>query len=409
MLTELGDDGSLMAEISYDESVELAWGRFAVVLDHYLSQMRVGDSLILESHYDAPAREPARIAFSAHEHEVFRCEVPAGRQVHPLRSITEADLVRLAVMGFAAADGAYRHEAAAGEMQRLVLSAMLVLREIWALPHPEFLRAAVAGRPDVPEFDAFTPEIDEDAPESSLHILVESAIEKMFGGPLDIDEEGVITLEYKGSDVYLRVLAEDRYIDIYAAVLDVSSRDCVEEYDITREVLDAIPTLNRQWPAVKWHLEENVLLGVIRIDGAPFMAGHLTRALEALGALLDSADDILTELSSDAEAAGHPGGAALLGYRRPESHEQFDLEPARDSAAADTIVAVLRLNSGATRHLGDDEVADLCEGDVDLVLECLRIAKAQLSLWGGDHAAEQESWGLVVDKLLGAIAVLSQP
>lgn len=420
-----------MAASGYDDSVETAWGRFAVALDQHLRQMRVGDALVLESHYDGrtDGESPASIRLCALAGGSFRCEVPPNQRLHPLRALSPADLVRLTTMGFGARDGSdgYCLDVGPAELARLTLAPLIVLREIWALPHPSFLRAQTSGRPDVEEFDAFTPEIDDDAPESSLQILVEAAVEEMFGGPVDVDAEGIITLGYKDSDVHLRVLGEDRYIEVYAGILDVASLDCVEEYDITREVLDAIPTLNREWPAVKWHLEDTALLGLIRIDGAPFMAAHLARALEAMGDLLDSAGDILTELTMDAEAAGHPGGAALLGYTRPTGAKTLlepfpDPEPAPGPAAADTIVAVLRLNSGATRHLGDVEVADLCEGDVELVLECLRIAKAQLSLWTGDapgaaagdsalenSAAEQEGWGLVIDKLLGAIAVLSQP
>lgn len=438
-----------MPEQTFDEVTARAWSRFTSDLAGYLPQMRVGDGLVLESHYDgefgpgSPGRVPgpARVRLSAQPGDKFRCEVPPNRFLSPMRTLDRPDRELLYKLGFQDPDECGHEETAGGsqsyhvdlgphELRELAELSANIFRVMWSVPDPAFLRGKASGREDVPEFDAWGPEIDEDSPESALQIAVEAAVAEMFGDDPAIDDEGVITLSYGDSHVHLRVDDLGGYIDVYAGIMDLAETGCEEEFDLTREVLDAIPSLNLQWPSVKWHLAEDSLLGIIRIDGAPFMPAHLTRALEQMGALLDSAGDIITELTSDAEAAGHPGGQALLNYARPAgSRSVVEVGPdhpigpgdpgSQSPAAADTIVAVLRLNTGATSGLADDEVADICEGDVDLVLACLRIAKSELAYWQAaetelvsrgdvDPAEEQRGWSVVIDKLLGAIAALSR-
>ncbi|WP_024794075.1 TY-Chap domain-containing protein [Tomitella biformata] len=425
-----------MPEQTFDELTDRTWSRFTDDLAGYLRQMQAGDILILESHYDG-AVDPestggdagrARVRLTARPDDGYRVEVPRNDFLNPLRTLDGLAHRALAQLGFHKPDQCSHEDPAPGHdgsesyyadgaPDAIAQIAAVVFRLTWSVPDPAFLRGRAAGREDVPEFDAWGPEIDEDAPESALQIAVEAAVVEMFGENPAIDDEGVITLSYGESHVHLRVDEHTDHVDVYAGILDLAEADSEDEYDLTREVLDAIPSLNLQWPSVKWHISEQTLLGVIRVDGAPFMPPHLTRALEAMGALLDSADDILTELTSDAEASGHPGGQALLNYSRPAgARSVLEAEHAWDgsAAAADTIVAVLRLNTGATSGLADDEVADLCEGDVDLVLECLRMAKAELAFWQSEdadtamRAEEQRGWAVVIDKLLGAIASLSQ-
>lgn len=457
------DGGTEMPEHSYSDETDRAWAQFRSDLTRYLRQMEDHDTLVLSSHYDVrehPSDDPARVRLSARPGSIFRCEVPANRFLPPQRALQYADHERLFQLGFEEPDQCEHEEPTAGhhgsdayyldigpaEISHLATAAVVVFRDIWGLPAPSFLRGKAAGRSDVPEFDAWAPEIEEDAPESSLQILVEATLVKAYGGPLSVDHEGVITLTYRDSHVHVRPLCDDGYIDIYAGILPVFESDCEEEYDFTREVLTAIPHLNVQWPSVKWHLAEDALLGIVRVDAEPFMPNHLIRALNSLHALLDSADDILTEIASDAEADGNPGGAALLDYKRPPgSRNALEFPPAigeytdsgvdslagddlagddadeanpdKATIAAETVVAVLRLNTGATRDLSDDEIAELCENDVDLVMDCLQIARAAKSESGQTRSesepgpredADQQDWALVIDKLLGAIASLSR-
>lgn len=422
-----------MPEHTFDEATDRAWSRFTTDLAGYLPQLRAGDVLVLESHYDgepgpgSPGRipGPARVRLSALPGGKVRCEVPPNRFLNPLRTLDQPHLDLLRNLGFQDPD---EHEQTAGGVQshhvdlgphrlpELAELAARLFRVMWSVPDPAFLRGQASGRADVPEFDAWGPEIDEDNPESALQIAVEAAVVELFGEDPAIDDEGVITLGHRDSHVHLRVDEISGYVDLYAGIMDLSETGTEDEFDLTREVLDAIPSLNLRWPSVKWHLAEETLLGIIRIDGSPFMPAHLTRALEQMGALLDSADDLITELTFDAERAGHPGGQALLNYSRPAgSRSVVEAGPGqRSPAAADTIVAVLRLNTGATSGLADGEVADLCEGDVDLVLACLRIARSELARWQSEDAdpalrqEEQRGWAVVIDKLLGAIAALSR-
>lgn len=428
-----------MPEQTFDELTDSTWSRFIDDLDAYLRRMQVGDTLVVETPYDgetdptsthARKSQPARVRLSARASGLSRCEVPRNTFLNTLRMLEPQDLQMLFDLGFRKPDQCSHEDPAPGhdgsqsyyvdgDPDAIAHIAATVFRVIWSVPDPAFLRGSAEGRPDVPEFDAWGPEIDEDAPGCALQIAVEAAVAELFGDSLSIDDEGVITLSYGESHVHVRVDEYTDHVDVYAGILDLAAVDCEEEYDLTREVLDAIPSLNLQWPSVKWHLSEESLMGVIRIDGAPFMPAHLTRALQSMGALLDAADDIITELTSDAEASGHPGGQALLNYSRPTgSRSVVEAGPPEGGGdarlAADTIVAVLRMNTGATSGLADHEVADLCEGDVDLVLACLRISRAELDFWQSAEAdpdereEERRGWAVVIDKLLGAIAALSQ-
>lgn len=424
---------------SFDDLTGGAWSRFADHLGGYLRLMQAGDSLILQSRYDGEfdytytqPREsrPARVRLSVRANGMRRCEVPRNTFLNRMRMLDEEDHQALFGMGFRKPDqcghedpppghdgsSSYYVDGPAEAIARIVAT---IFQSPWSLPDPAFLHGIAEGRPDLPEFDAWGPEISEDSPGSALQIAVEAAVAEMFGDDLSIDDEGVITLSYGESHVHLRVDEHTDHVDVYAGILDVAAVDCEEEFDLTREVLDAIPSLNLQWPSVKWHLSDGTLMGIIRIDGAPFMPPHLTRALQSMGALLDAAADIITELTSDAEASGHPGGQALLNYSRPAGSrsvmEAGQPEPGGDARlAADTIVAVLRMNTGATSGLSDREVADLCEGDVELVLACLRISRAELERSQSDaadpaeRAQEQQGWSVVIDKLLGAIDTLSE-
>lgn len=212
-----------------------------------------------------------------------------------------------------------------------------------------------------------------------LRILVDGAVERLLGHPPKRDDDGDIPLVRGEQVTYVRVLEDDEYVEVFSRVVH-----SVENLENAAVIL---AQLNRQWPTIKLILVEQSVLGVVRVDGAPFVAEHLLRALRSFAELAEASDELAEELGgqpiratgdtafNDGMASEHEDPGAEY-----ESHECHEFPPA--------LMALLELDADGTGELSAEEVAVICEHDRDTILDYLRISQEQETAW---HEALTES------------------
>ncbi len=124
-----------------------------------------------------------------------------------------------------------------------------------------------------------------------LRILVDGAVERLLGHPPKRDDDGDIPLVRGEQVTYVRVLEDDEYVEVFSRVVH-----SVENLENAAVIL---AQLNRQWPTIKLILVEQSVLGVVRVDGAPFVAEHLLRALRSFAELAEASDELAEELAGN--------------------------------------------------------------------------------------------------------------
>lgn len=381
-----------MSDNTFDLEILSAWTTFETHLARYISVMEDDDTLVVESHYDSMdelADAPACIQFFAWNQTSVRCEVPSNRFLHPMRMLEPEDHSTLLDMGFNAPDLCEHEPEGNGSMsfyidvdrarpEELVTKVLRVFREMWSIAHPSFLRASTSGRESTPAF-ATTPSHAPSGSGDMLRILVDGAVERLLGHPPKRDDDGDIPLVRGEQVTYVRVLEDDEYVEVFSRVVH-----SVENLENAAVIL---AQLNRQWPTIKLILVEQSVLGVVRVDGAPFVAEHLLRALRSFAELAEASDELAEELGgqpiratgdtafNDGMASEHEDPGAEY-----ESHECHEFPPA--------LMALLELDADGTGELSAEEVAVICEHDRDTILDYLRISQEQETAW---HEALTES------------------
>lgn len=412
-----------MSERTFDLEITGAWTTFGNRLSRYIAAMKDNDTLVVESRYDCADNldyAPAGISFFALNQKKIRCEVPANRFLHPLRMLEPGDHETLVVLGFHRPDQSEHENTGNGSMSfyidvdrsrtdGLVAKALRVFDEMWNIAHPSFLRAEVSGREDIPVFDNGSAR---GSSEDSLNELVDATLARLLEYAPQRDDDGDIPLVRGEQVTYLRILEDDQYIEVFSRV--------VHSVLDTNHAALVLSQLNRQWPTIKLILVEQSILGVARVDTAPFAPDHLLRTLRSFTELADSAEELAAEfggqpIRADREFPAAFGESDDDGLDSAfESHECHEFPPA--------LMSILELDADVTGLTADD-VAEICGRDRDTILDYLRISQQQEAEWhealttaiglGGEDIelcdGEKRAWTQTIHHLRRALRIVVLP
>ncbi|CCQ15736.1 putative uncharacterized protein [Rhodococcus sp. AW25M09] len=355
--------------LEFDFDVDAAWMQFQRTLGDYVSAMRDGDALVIESRYDTTDGVPdtaACVQFYAWDLDMVRCEIPANEHLHSSRSITEEQRQALSALGFRIS---LNSEPTAPHVDRnrswsddLAKKTVSVFRDIWGLPHPSFLSSRATGRYDVPSFDVSATEPDSTVvplcvqPKGREHLqqLVDHALEPWFGFPPDHDPDGDIPLRFVGGTAYVSVKPTEPVVEINSTLVHaVSGRTRAAEL---------LVDLNLQLPDVMLHLVQDCIVAQVRVSGSPFVADHLLWAVRMLSHVWEQVDEKFAE---------DFGG--MLGEPAPPTVTAADFP--------DGLLELVELAAESDAPLDLKAVLARCSSDRDVVVSYLRISAEQEALW----------------------------
>lgn len=421
-----------MSEHTFDLEITAAWTAFGTRMSRYITAMQDNDTLVVESQHDSqdnPDYAAACIQFFAWDRTRVRCEVPSNQFLHPLRMLEPEDHESLIAWGFNRPDKnrpdtCERDNTGNGSMSfyidfdrsrpdGVVAQALRVLGDMWSIAHPSFLRVQVSGREDIPAFDGSRTQTDE---YDSLNELVDNALGRLLDYTPVRDDDGDIPLVRGEQITYVRVLEDDQYVEVFSRV--------VHSIPDTNHAALVLSQLNRQWPTIKLILVEQSVLGVARVDAAPFAPDHLLRTIRSFAELADASDELAEELGGQpiradgefaADATDSDGLGAVFDGSAVEWHECFEFPPA--------LMSILELDADQTGGLTADDVAEICGRDRDTILEYLRISQEQEAEWhnaltnalavGGEDielcTGEKLAWTQTIAHLRQALRVVVLP
>lgn len=421
------DDGFRVSDLEafdLERATGRAWSRFQARLGVHLAEMAEDDTLVIGVESAREDETAPYVQLLATGDELY-LEASSNEHLtgpHRLSAGAEATLAELGLEPptgtpeeVAASDGTANHALTVprADADRLAVTAVRILRRVFAVPHPAFLEAE--GLFDEPLTSA-AGELDEGlvpvVPRNRAHLLelVDEALTPVFGHVPEHDDDGDIPVVTGSALVFVRVLEQTPAIELFTVVVDG-----IEHLD--RAAFE-VNVLNRDARFLQYVLVEDRVLAYLHIPAYPFVPHHLRGLLAMMSKHIDDVDDDLaarvggrrgTDLGpvdpedeldhSDDDA--HPGGYD------PEDHE-CELGPRPLHPVELTIMQIEAEEPGSVTP---ELAASLCEHDRELALALLAgLATAEaevrerqdLALLAGEAVEVQET-----DEELGTIARLT--
>ncbi|WP_305094502.1 hypothetical protein [Prescottella sp. R16] len=413
----------------FDASVDRAWGTFRDRLADHLGQMSTDDTLTLEWAEESTVDGFAPwIQFLLWDGDQVRAEVSSNPYLAHQYTLDDAAESRLCDLGWdrptrrpdGDPDGgspAFFVDLGQRDAGRTAAMTVATLREIWSVPHPVFLRPEITGTLEgavlvdpAPESGP-EPALDERAAFESvdaheLRNLVARTVAQVIGHPPDRDQDGDVALRLGEQRVFVIVHPDKPLVRLWMPLLlGIVGR--------TRAAENACD-LTKQWPGLRFTLDEDRLSASIDLFGSPFVPRHLVDALDQLRSLAPTVDADFADrfggiryVDGPATDLGDPGGRLVADDDLPRP-----------------LLTLLHLDADGTDALDPVEVAAVCEFDRDAVLDYLQIAQEQELVWhrfaddaddDGDDveaaacAHEALAWARARESLRGALRVIALP
>jgi hypothetical protein len=369
-----------MSDEDLEASTELAWTGFRQRLADRLADAADDDVLLIELATGVDEDELAGAApyvqFVAWGEEMLRAEVAGNYYLDERFELSPGDERRLIAFGWSeptcddVGEENFHLDLPRREADRVAVMAVRALREVFGCPHPTFLAAEGLERgPEAPVLPEPYPggETELTYPDDHEHLqsLVDTALEVMFEGPAQHDEDGDLPIRCGESMAYVRVLADEPTVEVFAdIVIDVRDRD--------RASLE-VARLNLRSTHHQFVLRGDRIVMRASLLAWPFSPAQLR---VVVGRFCGEVDDIATE------AAMSVSGRRFM-EPAPDRPADDDLHP-----GLVTLLEILH-----TGRIAPATVAGLFDGDRrELVHQIYRIRAGGQSC--GDHPAE-----LVLDHL----------
>ena len=366
-----------------EASTERAWTEFRQRLADRLAEAVEDEVLLveLESAVDEDELDGAApyVQFVAWGEDMVRAEVVSNNYLDERYELTADDELRLVEMGWSEpacsedgdpipGDGNFHLDAPQREADRVAVMAVRALREVFGCPHPSFLVADGLERgleaPAV-EPSSADGEVQVAYPDDHDHLqsLVDGALEVMFESSAKHDEDGDLPITCGQSLVFVRVLADEPTVEIFADIV-------VDVRDRARAMIEA-GRLNLRSADHQFVVRGDRLVMRTSLVAWPFSP---TQLRVVVGRFCHEVDDIA------AEAAVAVGGRRFL-----ESIPTEVPVPALDEEVHPGLATLLEILH--TGRVGPATVAGLFDGDrLELVRQIHRIRAGGQPC--GDHAEE---------------------
>ncbi|MBJ8347886.1 hypothetical protein [Antrihabitans sp. YC2-6] len=351
----------------FDTTVVAAWTDFRTCLADRLAALPKGEKIVLTCSYDVIYPLP-EVVFTVTGANRVRCEIPAGPR---LRFMETADLDAMFEAGWKQRkDGRVVLEFGRRYSDKLAALAVVVVRDMWEVPHPAFL---TEGGPAEPE------PIVAVAPRGRDHLqeLAAAVVSDLVSEPVLRDEDGDIPLTIGDMSSLLCVRVDEPTIAFYAVLGDATNAAAVLEEH------------SQVWPDVNLRIVDDAVVGVLRLEATVFVAKNLESAFAKwIHFMREGAPVIASELEVDNVAQSLPAALQCL----------------------------LHLD-----QLDASEVAAICDNDRDSILEYLLICSEQEISWrrsasdalDAEEAAacehEAEAWANTHESLRAALRVVVLP
>jgi len=414
-----------MAELDdfdLDRTTRRAWRRFQERLADHIVGMVDDDVLLVEAEStvdgDAPGAAPYA-QLCAWGDDLVRAEISSNAYLAEGHQLDAAAAARVVELGWAEPTHGSDDEPDEGsanffidlerrDADRLAAMTVAVLRDVFGVAHPAFLTSPdmdVAGdaRPSADAGHADQPLAV--MPESHEHLwaLVDAALARPDGSPLEHDENGDIPLPYGSALIYVRVSDVAPVVEVYSMVV-------IGVEDLDRAAHEIV-RLNRDNPLVKFLLFEDFVVARCDLLSAPFAPAILRATLPWMADVVDRIDDELVAVIGGRRACD-PVPADTAPSPAPTEQRIEQLHPA--------LMTLMQLDPPGA-GVEPDLAASICDDDRDLALQLLRQASEQEVEWrkagdaalikGDSEAADAcfhagRAWQAAVDTLRRALRVI---
>ena len=388
------------SQTELDRTTREAWRRFRLRLADHVAGMEDDDVLVVEVPWavgdEADGRAPY-VQFRAWGKGMVRAEVAGNDYLDESVRIDHAGEARIRDLGWQAPTVGGHAEAEAGSAGYFVdveragadrLAAMTtdVLRDVFAVLHPEFLRAdglqvgPVAVQEPSPEPAATTPRDSE-----HLRALVDAALVPFLGDEPDHDEDGDVPVACGSAVVFVRVLDEIPMLHLFSLV--------VAGVDDAERAAFEVAVLNREQAFLKYVLWDRDVFAHLHLPAYPFAPEHLRTMLGVMTTAVDAVDDVLVarvggsrmrEPDPD-ERTNLPAPAGDLAEGDQESESEGSDDEAWDDAETDVEHPALRtlreLEELTPGSVTPELAASVCGMDRPLVLELVETTRAEATAW----------------------------
>ncbi|MEE2034043.1 T3SS (YopN, CesT) and YbjN peptide-binding chaperone 1 [Rhodococcus chondri] len=315
----------------FDRDVDRAWRAFRAHLADHVAAMHDDDGLVLEPLAEESGGPAGPcVQFYAWGDGQVRCEVPSNTHLADDRRLQPGDEALLQELGWQppsrgpedpedTGSPAFWLDRPSSWADQLADIAVTVLRRIWGVPHPLFLRSETFGADHTPVFEPPTPSIEERTRKSAValaveptgeeHIreLIEATMQDRIGESPTWDEDGDLVLRVGGVLLFVGVGPGGTTVDLFAPVVhSITGRTRAAE---------VVADLNRRWPHLKFVLVDDRVAVVNHLAAIPFVPAHLLAALDRLAAFLEDLDP---------QFATHLGGVLLRESENPDMSDPFD-------------------------------------------------------------------------------------
>lgn len=390
------------ADFDLDRSVSRAWKGFQARLADYLVGMTDEDSLVINV---VAGEEPddgsaPYVQFAGFGGDHVRGEVCGN---HYLAEEYQLDPARQDVLegqGWEEPDESanYYVQLPTADGDRLAVMAVRALRDVFDVPHPAFLatfsddaaeRLGLTGAPEELE-----PEDDEPLaviPESAEHLqqLVDDALTPLFGHVPVKDDDGDIPVPYNSTLVFVRVSKDEPLVDIFGCVVTGVT-------DLPAARVE-VGILNRDVKFVKFFVTGDSVVAQLQIPSYPFSPQVLRNMLQFMSSALDEIDDDLALRTGGSLAIQALGDEEYDDSdddsEPPEADEPSSSGPlGEESQLHPALLTIMQLDLEGEGEPDPEFVADICDGDRDLILTLLnQTAREEISWRQSAEAARLAS------------------
>jgi hypothetical protein len=354
---------------SFDADIDQAWVEFRGTLADRLADFTKGQSLVLTCIYDVIHPSP-HVVFSVTGANRLRCEIPAGQR---LDVMDIADLDALVAAGWRSRkNGRYVLEVGRRLSDKVAALAVVLLRDLWEVPHPAFLSEEGPHEP--------APIVAVKARgRDHLRELAAAAVSDLMSKPVVVDEHGDIALSIGVAPSWLCVREDAPTLEFVVVLGDATNGTAV------------IAKHGPRWPDVSITVVEGTVVGVLRLESTVFAVKNLTAAFARwIEFMREGAPAVVADLAVDPDL---PRALMVLLHLDPDGEGLLDAH----------------------------EVAAVCDYDRDAILDFLRLTSEQEISWREsaaeaddlDEAAaclhEADAWGHTHENLRAALRVVVLP
>ncbi|RDI24082.1 hypothetical protein DEU38_111159 [Rhodococcus sp. AG1013] len=426
---------------SFDHAIDRSWTRFQSRLADHLSAMRNDDILILDWIEETTVDGfTPWVQFLVWDDEYVRSEVSSNAYLAPRHVLSPESEDRLCALGWERPTRLPDEEPDEGSPAFFVdkeqrwadqLAAMTVttLREVWSVPHPSFLNPEIIGTLEGTDLlGADTPDTSDGArPASStldetaavaprdpseLRELISRTVDQALGFVPQLDDDGDVVLTLGSQPVFVIAHPDKPLVRLWIPLLHaVAGRTRAAEN---------ICDLTKQWPDIRFTLDEDRLNASIDISGNPFVPRHLVDAIDVIGKFLPTVDARFAARFDGSRFADDDSGVESPDAENPDPIDSVDTDD--DLPAA--LLTLLHLDPHGAGVLSAEEVAEVCGHDRDALLDYLRTTSEQEISWresaeqaradGDSEEAdvcdhEARAWAQTHEALRSALRVVALP